>query len=197
MSSGQTVSLSKGGNSMRAHATPKRPLVECEECYYQHNNHHPCLFCKGCLKTTTNKPRNAISNRDGNHGSRSIVDKSTDPDGEGADNLKSGKQDFTEFWNTFMDIKTQKTRFRTGNGSDERAHAQRMSIMKQKARKLEKRATRCGFCPPGAKRTTLVRYCVHCKKHLCHTCCMAHTGDPLFKHHGTVDLSKDKNTALL
>ena len=201
MSSGKLASESKGQttSSLRAHATPKLPLVECEQCYYQHNNHHPCLFCTGCLKTIRNKPKHvAISNnRNGYHGSKTSLNGSgSEPDGGlGQDPIKSRKQDYTEFWNTFMEIKTQKQRARTSN--DDRVTEQRMSIMKQKAKKLEIRATRCGFCPPGAKRTSLVSYCVHCKKHLCQICHAAHTKDPLFKHHGSVDLSKDKNSALL
>ena len=197
MSSAKLAPENRGPTtSLRAHATPKQPLVECEQCYHQHNNHHPCLFCTRCLKTTRNKPKNTVtvSNRNGYYGSKTSLNGS-DPDGGGQDPLKSGKPDYTEFWNTFMEIKTQKQRVRTGN--DERVTEQRLSIMKQKAKKLEIRATRCGFCPQGAKRTGLVSYCVHCKKHLCQICHTAHTKDPLFKHHGSVDLSKDKNSALL
>ena len=72
------------------------------------------------------------------------------------DGLKSSTQS-ADFWETFMELKTnQKHRSRTESG--ERVTEQRISIMKQKAKKLEKRATRCGFCPRGAKRSQLVSF---------------------------------------
>ena len=197
MSSGKTAAESKVHTSLRFHATPKQPLLECEQCYYQHNNHHPCLFCKGCLKSARNKPKHpAVNTRNGYHGSHANKSYLDGPVEDGKlDTLKSGKQS-VEFWEAFMELKTdQKQRLRTS--SDERVTEQRTSIMKQKAKKLEKRATRCGYCPSGAKITQLVSFCVHCKKHLCGICSKAHASDPLCKHHGTVDLSKGKNTALL
>ena len=197
MSSGKVQAEVKCHTSLRAHAAPKQPLLECEQCYHQHNNHHPCLFCKGCLKTIRNKPKHsAVNNSNGYHGSQGNKSDQNGPVADGQlDGLKSSTQS-ADFWETFMELKTnQKHRSRTESG--ERVTEQRISIMKQKAKKLEKRATRCGFCPRGAKRSQLVSFCVHCKKHLCRTCSNAHGSDPLCKHHGTVDLSKGKNTALL
>ncbi len=91
-------------------------------------------------------------------------------------------------------MKTQHGFIRRHTPEEDKYTEARMNLMQEKAKKLDMRATRCGFC---AKRATLVSFCVHCRKHLCSGCATAHASDSLFKHHGTVDLSSDKNVALL
>ena len=81
-------------------------------------------------------------------------------------------------------------------GSDKK-QAERWKILEKKAFELEKRATRCGFCLPSDKRTKLVRYCGHCQKHMCGDCDIKHSKHTLCKHHATVDLLAENNSALM
>ncbi len=101
-----------------------------------------------------------------------------------------------QFWENYIGAQMNDRKVR--HELDSKFTEQRNKIMKQKAKKLEKRATRCGFCPMGAPRHTLIRYCVHCRKHMCGRCADAHAMDSLCKHHGTINISKGEyNSALL
>ncbi len=171
---------------------------------------HQCLFCDACLRICQNAPipptqprggtahsgyntdrgsnhSNRHSHPRGFHSNVSPQDPHGYHDNEGTGTLISGKSErHVRF--------SENVEYRPDSGGPGPGQE---SVLRDKLRELDRRATRCGFCPRHRRRGTLVRFCVPCHKHLCSDCSQVHSSEKLYKYHATIDLVCHSNQDLL
>ena len=155
---------------------------------------HPCLFCEACLKKCGSSPK--ISEKSW----RECNFKTTSGPQSGNVWKKADKE-------AIMNPKEQgnmrnlTTTMRSEQSMDSLEDDGENTVINNSAfgsklRQFDKTATRCGFCPRGEKRKTLVCYCFHCRKHLCRCCNKKHNTERLYRYHATVDLGSTAKQGL-
>ena len=188
--------------------------VKCQGCYSPISlgkvllaKPHPCLFCSECLKTVTFTGKEKYTR----HGMVKVNSFGSSQDSDiTAWDKSAGKNHYGGFGN----LKCQEVLLNSSLKSNSTSSRQQVpkvptrhrdstktgfnrEMFQEKLKDLEIRATRCGYCVPWQKKRKLVTFCVQCKKYICKQHSLFHEKSRYTKLHGTVNLTRMPNDALL